>query len=50
MTEPQVMDLIEKICMNEYHSKSERSVKIETAGKPKGMLIVDTQTALLAPI
>ncbi|XP_050909769.1 uncharacterized protein LOC127123611 [Lathyrus oleraceus] len=50
MTEPHVKDLIEKMCMNEYHSKSKSSVKIETVGMPKGMLVVDTHTALLAQI
>lgn len=50
MTEPQVKDLIEKMCMNKYRSKSERSVKLETSGTPKGMLIVDTHTSLLAQI
>ena len=50
MTEPQVKNLIEKICMNECHSKIERSVKLETSGIPKGMLVVDTHTALLAQI
>lgn len=50
MTEPQVKDLIEKMFMNEYHSKSERSVKLETSGTPKGMLTVDTHVALLAQI
>ena len=42
MTEPQVKNLIEKICMNEYRSKSERSVEIETFYIPKVMLVVDT--------
>ncbi|XP_050908489.1 uncharacterized protein LOC127122147 [Lathyrus oleraceus] len=41
-------DLIEKLCMNGYYSKSERSVKIETVGRPKGMLVVYTHTSLLA--
>lgn len=50
MTEPQVKDLIEKICMNEYHLKSERSIKLETAGTPKCMLPLDTHTSLLAQI
>lgn len=36
--------------MNDYCSKSERSVKLETSGTPKGMLTVDTYTALLAQI
>lgn len=50
MTEPQVKDLTEKMCMNEYRSKRERSVKIETVGTPKGMLVIDIHTALLAHI
>ncbi|XP_050909789.1 uncharacterized protein LOC127123629 [Lathyrus oleraceus] len=50
MTEPQVKDLIEKMCMNEYCSKIKRSVKIEIMGTPKGMLVVDTHTAILAKI
>lgn len=50
MTEPQVKDLIEKMCLSEYHSKSERSVKIETVGTSKYMLVVDTYTILLAYI
>lgn len=50
MTELQVKELIEKMCLNEYHSKRERSVKIEILGTPKGMLTVDTHTALLAQI
>lgn len=50
MTEPQVKGLIEKMCMNEYRSKSERSVKLETSGTSKGMLSLDTHTALLAQI
>lgn len=50
MTAPQVKNLIEKMCMNEYCSKSERSVKMETVGIPKGMLSIDTYTALLAHI
>lgn len=50
MIEPQVKDLIEKICLNEYRSKSERSIKIEIMGTPKGMLVKDTHIALLAQI
>lgn len=50
MTEPQVKDLIEKTGLNEYCSKSERSVKIETLGKPKGMLAVDIHIVLLSQI
>lgn len=50
MTEPQVKDLLEKMCMNEYRSKSERSVKIKIVGTPKSMLVVDTHTVLLAQI
>ncbi|XP_050877304.1 uncharacterized protein LOC127081059 [Lathyrus oleraceus] len=50
ITEPQVKDIIEKMCMNEYRSKSERSVKLETSGTPKGMSTVDTHTALLAQV
>ena len=36
--------------MNEYHSKRERLVNFEIVGIPKGMLVVDTHTALLAQI
>ncbi|XP_050877805.1 uncharacterized protein LOC127081603 [Lathyrus oleraceus] len=36
--------------MNEYHSKSEGSVKLEISGTPKDMLPLDTHTALLAQI
>lgn len=50
ITEPQVKYLIKKMCLNEYISKSERSVKLETFGTPKGMLVVDTHTAFLAQI
>lgn len=50
MTEPQFKDLIEKMCLNEYRSKSKRSVKIKTIGTPKVMLVVDTHTILLAQI
>lgn len=50
ITEPQVKDLIEKMCLNEYHSKSKRSVKIDIVGTPKGMLAVDTHNAFLAKI
>lgn len=50
MTEPQVKDLVEKMCMNEYRLKRERSVKIEIVGTHKGMLVVDTHTTLLAHI
>lgn len=50
MIEPQVKDLIEKMCLNEYHFKSERSVKFEIMGMPKGMLDVDTHIVLLAQI
>ncbi|XP_050889027.1 uncharacterized protein LOC127094210 [Lathyrus oleraceus] len=38
MIEPQVKDLIENMLLNEYHLKSERSVKIETTGTPKDVL------------
>lgn len=38
------------MCLNEYCSKSLRSVKFETLGTPKGLLVVDTHTALLAQI
>ena len=38
------------MCMNEYYSKSERSVKIKIMAKPKGMLVVDTHTSLLSKI
>lgn len=50
MNEPQVKDLIKKMCMNEYRAKSKISVKFEMVGTPKGMLTVNTQTALLAQI
>ena len=50
MIEPQVKDLIKKMCMNEYRSKSESLVKIKIMGTPKGMLVVDIHTALLAHI
>lgn len=50
MIEPQVKDMIEKMCLNEYRSKSDKSVKIEIVGIPKGMLVVDTHTSLLAQI
>lgn len=48
--EQQVKYLIKKMCLNEYRLKSERSVKIETVGTPKGMLVVVTHTALLGQI
>lgn len=38
------------MCMNEYHSKNESSIKLETMGTPKGMLPLDIHTALLAQI
>lgn len=38
------------MCLNEYHSKSERLVKIKTVGMPKGILVIDTDTTLLAQI
>lgn len=50
MIEPQVKDIIKKMCMNEYRSKSERSVKLETLGTPKGMLPLYTYTALLVQL
>lgn len=50
MTEPQVKDLIEKIWLDEYRSKSERSLKIETFGPLIGTLVIDTHIALLAQI
>ncbi|KAI5392578.1 hypothetical protein KIW84_077105 [Lathyrus oleraceus] len=50
MTEPQLKDLIEKMCMNEYRSKIERSVKLEIVGTPKVMLPFDTNIALLVQI
>ncbi|XP_050914751.1 uncharacterized protein LOC127129643 [Lathyrus oleraceus] len=50
MIELQVNDVIEKMCMNEYRSKSERSINPEIVGMPKGMLAIDTHTALLAQI
>lgn len=50
MNEPKVKYLIENMCMNEYRSKRERSVKIEIVGTPKGMLVFDTHTSLLTLI
>lgn len=50
MTEPKVKDLIENTCLNEYRYKRERSVKINYAGTPKGMLVVYTNISLLAQI
>lgn len=50
MIEPEIKDPVEKMCLNEYRSKCDRSVKIETIGTPKGMLVVDTHTAVLAQI
>lgn len=50
MIEPQVKGVIENMCMNEYRSKSKRPVKMETMCIPKGMLAIDTQTAILAHI
>lgn len=50
MTEPQIKDLIENMCTNEYHAKSEGSVKLENVGSPKGTLPLDTHIALLAQI
>lgn len=50
MIKPQVKDLIEKMCLNEYCSKSERSVKTKTAGTLKGMLAINTDTAILTQI
>lgn len=50
MTQPQVKDLIEKVCLNDNCSKSKRLVKIETVDTPKGMFVVDTHIALLAQI
>lgn len=49
-SKPYVKDLIENMCLNEYHSKSERSVKIESAGTLKSTLAIDTHTTLLAQI
>lgn len=50
MIEPQVKDLIEKMCMNEYYLKSEWSVKLETIDTLKGMLPLDTHKTLLSQI
>lgn len=50
MTEPHVKDLTENMCTNEYRSKSERLVKLETVGTPKGMLPLNTHIALLVQI
>ena len=36
--------------LNEYHLKSERTMKTETAGTPKSMLAIATNTSLLAQI
>lgn len=30
LTEAQVKDLMEKMCLNEYQSKSERKIKVES--------------------
>ena len=38
------------MCINEYRSKNDRSVKMGTVGTPKGMLPIDTHTSLLAHI
>ena len=38
------------MCMNDYRSKSERSVKLVKVCPPKGILPLDTHTALLAQI
>lgn len=50
MTEPQVKDLIEKMCLNEYCLRTERLVKTKIMGTPKGMLDIDTHIILLAQI
>lgn len=50
MTKPQIKDLIKNMCLNEYCSKSDKSVKFENVGTPKGMLAVDTHVALLVQI
>lgn len=50
MIGPQVKDLIESMCLHEFRSKSEKSVKTETVGTPKGMLVIDTHTTVLAQI
>lgn len=49
-SEPQVKDMIENMCLNEYRSKSERSINIETVDTPKGMLCIDTHTSLITQI
>lgn len=50
VTKPQIKDLIEKMCLNENHSKSERSIKVENGGTLKGMLDIDTHIPLLSQI
>lgn len=50
MIEPQIKHIIVNMCMNEYRAKSEKLIKLETMGTPKGMLPLDTHTTLLAQI
>ena len=50
MTEPQVRELIEKMCLSEYFSKRERDVKTEATGTTKAIITLDDYTALLAQI
>lgn len=47
LTEVQVKDLVKKMCLNKYRSKSERGVKVESIDTSKGRLTLDTHTALL---
>lgn len=41
---------MEKICLNEYQSKSERKIKVESTSTPKSVLTYDTHVAQLAQI
>ena len=50
MTKGMVKEIVEKVCLNEYRSKSERGVKIEMTGALKGVLTLDTHISLLAQI
>lgn len=38
------------MCLNEYRSKSEIGIKVESIGMPKGVLTLDTHVALLSQI
>lgn len=50
LIEAQVKNLVEKMCLNENRSKSERGVKVESTSAPKGVLALDIHTALLAQV